>query len=263
MLSELRAIYFSTELVMPPIPDLYLDKGIAVELYQTLRKTGHHHYDNLDLQSNPTKLSTRHADEGESACYIGPDKIKIVEDESGSSMIIDDFLMIAKDVLTEIGAKKLQLFLQRCTMRFTAQPGAVEDAVELLADRVSNVYSKAAPFRRPPLFFGVRFRFPPVRVFEVNDVASGDAVQEPEAKAAQQDEEAYNGVDEEAENSSISLRLEAHSKDPRQVWMEITASFPPTESGFDLESVSKNIRYTYTFVTEKAKAFLDQFDVKK
>jgi len=247
---------------MPPIPELRLTKQDVIALYQSLRKPGTHHYDNLDLQADMPKLSTRHPGDGESACLIGSDRIRIVEDQSGSGMTMPDFTSIVKDIVTHFGINKIPLFTQRCTMRFTAQPINSEDAVELLADKVANVYQKVAPFGRPPQFFGVRFRFPPPPTDDENDeeTESGDSdppeVNEPKVRLVE-------AKGETEDDSFITLRLEPHTKDAKQIWIEISAAFPGPFKGGDLESVERNIKYTYEFVTEKTKNFLDQFDVKE
>jgi hypothetical protein len=61
----------------------------------------------------------------------------------------------------------------------------------------------------------------------------------------------------------LTVRFETYSKDPKQVWIEVAASYPGVFHVGDLEEITANVRETYNFLVENCKGFLDQFDKPK
>lgn len=253
MLSEPRAIFFQTELVwLPPqVSDYRLDKAAVRSLYNTLFEAdfNDHCYENLDLQAQKPTLSSER--EGKrSICRFSENSITI--EEQRPNFTVEEFWEIVKTV---VGAFKKVVegdgsepsfppfFCQRCRINCLTQPHEVDNSLTLLAERLSCVKNAISPFERPPSFFGVRFRFPPVVV----------KTETGETKARHGD--------------FATVRFETYSDDPSQIWMEILANYVPlaeesARTTLDsMELFRTNIMNAYHFLTERCKAFLDQFDV--
>ena len=245
MLSEPRAILFQTELEWPPaeVHDFRIDKEIVRKFYNELfeYKSGEHCYENLDLQAVKPTLSTRIATR-QSVCQFGDGSINIEEQRpdfalGGFTNKVTAVLRGLKEVTDAIdGLVVPPFFLQRCRIHCLSQPG-VGSSLELLAGKVANVKEPIEPFERPPSFFGVRFRFGPA-------VVDADG-------------------NEETHENFASVRFETYSEDPSQVWMEVAATYlfvPVPATLEDTAHVMEHIQESYEFLTERCKAFLDQFD---
>lgn len=247
MLSEPRAIFFQTILEWPPV-ELYefrIGKDVIRQFFNKLfeHEFIEHHYENLNLQAQKPTLSTRNVNR-ESICQFGDRSITI--EERRPDFAVDGFTTVVKEVLRGLKAVADEIpdyavppfFVQRCRVNCLSQAMASGSSLELLAARVANVMEAIKPFERPPSFFGVRFRFPPVVL---------------EAEGAQ-------GA---AFENFASVRFETYSEDPSQVWMEVAATHPLMHVGATLnepERVIANIVESYEFLTLRCKAFLDQFD---
>ncbi|HWE00897.1 MAG TPA: hypothetical protein VG326_00705 [Tepidisphaeraceae bacterium] len=264
MLSELSAIYYNTELLIPPIPDFRISESKIIGIYNKLKEPGGYQYKNLDLQADPPTLSTRR-DDGESICKISKDKIRIEETKPNTAMTLDEFANVVKTVMQAIGSDMVPFFVQRCTMRFLSQPHGSKDAIQLLAGKLANVYDKIAPFGRPPSYFGVRFRFAPAIEVELEDDDSegstgGDSPESSFSRNAMRVERDDDESGPVIHKGFITLRFESYSGDHRQIWIEVAAQYPDPVMVNAMDEVERNIRHTYDFVNDKAKRFLEQFD---
>jgi hypothetical protein len=249
MLGELRTVFFSLELQSPPIPEMRISNSKIRELYE-----------NLQLQGDIPALSTKR-DDGKSQCQIGSDKIRI--EEENPAFGIDEFVNVVETVLKALGDDAPPSFMQRCTIRCLAQPNNVPDSRKLLAGEVANVMDAIGPFGRPPSFFGVRFRFSPH--FEVENSLPEQEGNDPAAFPVQESEaeKEAEGTVKEVHKGFLTVRFETYSKDPKQVWIEVAASYPGVFHVGDLEEITANVRETYNFLVENCKGFLDQFDKPK
>src|SRR5208283_940870 len=125
--------------------------------------------------------------------------------------------------------------------RCVAKPQKSNHSVNLLAGKVTNVLNAIDPFKRPPMFFGLRFRFPPVQVVQHEEGAEDDLEDKPDF---------------------IAVRFETYAKDINQVWIEVNAMnvFPNVIDVTDVEKIRANIQSAYSFLTNECIDFLDQFD---
>ena len=238
MLTEPRSILFQTELLGPEIPELRIDKDVAVKLYAKLRDPvgAGKRYENLDLQRKPNRLCTRR-DHGESICDIGQHVVRLTEDQPETD--IDGFLEIIREVGGNLAEFNLPPFIiQRCSIQCLVRPTEAPDALSLLAGNAANVIDAIGPFGRPASAFGMRFRFVPYSTSE----DEGDA-----------------------HDSFVAVRFESYHKDHKQIWMEVRASHlsdSPIEIG-QTEVICDKVKETYDFLTEQCIVFLEQFDKRE
>lgn len=242
MLSEPRPIFFETELKFLAFDETNVfGKSHVKKLYHELSGSSEPLYENLDMQASLPTLSTNHASGGSCSCSVGPDSLLIKDDNSDST--VDSFGLQIEHVLRaieEIAPNSPPIIGQKTRVRALAQPHGHEDAVDLLAGEVAKVLEKIHPFGRPPAWFGIRFRFPPME-WEV---------------------EKQDGTKEtKEEDTFISCRFETYAQDISQVWMEVMSGKLFREavevSGF--ESLIQNVRTTYEFLG-RGRDFLNQFD---
>jgi len=249
MLSEPRAIFFETRIGWPPseVIPFRVNKRLVRGLYNKLCdiEFDEFSYDNIEFDASSRLLSFKHEGGGISRCSIADEHLSITEEWTESG--IDDFLRRIHAVCTAFYLVCKQqvtilppVFTQRCKIHCLAQPNEASGALELLANRIASVGDKIVHFDRPPAFFGVRFRFPPV-IMEIDE-----------------------GEDEEFPDF-CTVRFETHSEDPKQVWMEV-ATTRLFESAVDLsdqkgiQQIESGMQAAYDFLAENCKQFLDQFD---
>lgn len=244
MLSEVRPLSFETELVFIPADEVQFDRRTVLDLFTNLSEFGT--YENLQLQSSPPEMSTKR-DVGESICRIGKHRLALIEKRPEFS--VDRFEQKVEDVvssLAEVSKNCPPVIMQRCKISGTAQPNNCEHSIELLAGRISGVMEKIEPFGRPPAYFGIRFRFPPARMFDKDD-------------DGEPDEESAIDFDD-----YVTLRFETYARDVSQVWMEVETMnmFEEVADPKASELFAQNIKRTYGFLSEQAVQFLNQFDEK-
>ncbi len=198
----------------------------------------------------------------------------IIEERNPEIHEVDSFIEVVQTILHGLGTDFPPFVIHKVRVECLAQPNGASDSIDLLAGRMTNVVEKIDAFERPPLFFGMRFRFPPKSMMESggdeededdeddeeNEGQSGDVeireVKEAdEAEGAEKDEK---GV--ASDEASVELRFETYNKDVSQVWMAVSAVYIGPLSAQDVQGIGENIRATYKFLAEKAKKFLDQFD---
>jgi hypothetical protein len=264
MLTGISTIYFSMELAYPDLPNFAIKKEQIRDLYAKLNEPGGYSYENIDLQADIPLLSTRRENGGQSLCQIGKGKIRIVEDKP--SFGIDDFVGIVKTVIGGLPPTVGPFISQRCKIRCTAQPANCEDSIDLLAGKLANTLTTIAPFRRPPSFFGVRFRFAPSMEVESDsqkvheegtEIAAEELTGSPKGKKKTKKKPVHH-------RGFYTLRFETYADDIKKVWIEIDGLFiEPFIGTTDLVAVAGNMTATHAFATDNAKKFLDQFDKKE
>jgi len=239
-----------------------------------MSQAGGNQYENLDLQSDPPFVSIRHPGGGLSACRFGASSLTI-EEKRTPFLTVDEFVGVVKTVLGGLKEDEVPspFFLQQCRMQCLAQPSNVENSLDLLARRLARVYGAIDPFGRPPAFFGVRFRFPPVILEQQgeNPEATGQICDETPTQQGGTDKPASPIEDRPIadlpveKKGFVTVRFETHTEDITQVWMEVNASYPETDLPLSLKDtarIAENIRETHVFLVDKSKRFLDQFDNK-
>jgi hypothetical protein len=275
MLTELKTIFFQTELMLPPIREFRISKAKIRALYARLHEPGGYPYENIANEGGETKLSTNR-EESNSVLHFCPRHIRIEEYMPIDS--IDGIMDNVKTVLTRMGDDFPPfILLQRCRFQCLAKPQHV-DSIELLAHRMADVYDKFTPLGRPPAYFGIRFRFLPMYMLM-------DDFQEEEGQGEGEEKDSYGGMSEtdveetgagaieplnlnESDNAHMTLRFETYTKDISYVWMEAAAEFRAfTRSNVftanDVDRIAENIKDTYRFLSERCTKFLEQWDVPR
>ena len=248
MLGDPTSIYFQTELRFIPIDELRFSKNFVRDLYARLAKPGGYPYEDLSIQEGTPTMSSKRVTQsgaGSSVCKISQNTIMIEETEP--QITVEDFTENVDTVLKIVNKVKTDcapIFGQKCTIRCVAKPQKSKHSVALLAGKITNVLNAINPFKRPPQFFGIRFRFPPVRI-------------------EHEDKDQENERSEVEEKPDfISVRFETYGKDIEQVWIEVTAMnlFSEPIEVSDTPKISANIKGAYKFLTEECIGFLNQFD---
>lgn len=246
MLPEPTSLCFMTELRFLPLDEHRFDKAFVKKLYFELSKPGGYAYENLDLQADPPQLLTTrvtHTGTGRSLCRVKADRILI--EESEPEVDVDDFIVIVRDIAKAALAVKEDcppIFAQRCVIQCVAKPQHSKNSIGLLAGEVANVLDKIEAFRRPPQFFGVRFRFPPAQISTDNDDT--------------------DVADVEEKDDFVTVRFETWGKDVSQVWMEtdgLTFFSQPIHLT-DSEMIGETLTKAYSFLSGECIGFLNQFD---
>ena len=102
---------------------------------------------------------------------------------------------------------------------------------------------KIDPFKRPPSFYGMRFRFAP---------------------ANEEDLKAFDNVPGgPVKDDYLTVRYEIYSDDTSYIWIEVESRRYFTEF-MDIsktDEIAKNIRETHEFMKNNGVAFLEQFDL--
>jgi hypothetical protein len=270
MLGGMRSILLQTTLKWPPFQGYSVKKEAVRRLYNKMFTPQGFRYENLELQSETPTLSTRHGS-GHSICRFGQDFLTI-EEKASENTAIEPFVEIVRTVLSGLERDDVPLFfLQQCKQQSLAQPANARTPLELLAKRMSRVYEAVEPFERPPSHFGLRFQFEPVMIVADEDrspanIADAHLHEEVAGNELTTNDSTPDGAGIRACDGFITVRFETYEKDLSQVWMEATASYLQTEQPLrhtELDRITSNILSTYTFLTDKCKRFLDQFDVNQ
>jgi hypothetical protein len=263
MLSGIRTIFLSTELLVPPIPEMRMSKDNVFDLYNRLRQKNLP-YENLELQADPPTLSTRR-EKGRSICRVGLDRVLIQEDQP--EIHVDDFISLVSTILDNLDVPMFAY--QRCRIQCVGQP-AHQEPLKLLASGLANVLTQTGPFERPLLEFGVRFRFAPHLRGANDDTTKTNAAATPDPDQPSQPAKPVKRKRSSKTPSSefkgfMNLRIETYSADQKLVWMEAASGFQEFFTAPKIKDIGDNIRETYRFLTEQTIRFLAQYDkqVKK
>lgn len=230
MLGEPRSIYFSTELIHPPI-ELEGNKDSIKDIYHELSRIKGCDYDNIDFEGFPASPPRFTKKQGKtvSICSFARDRILVEED--WADITLDNFSQKIREILDR--AFRLLnikfLVIQSCTVRCLFTPGHSSDSRVFLAEKACGMKDKISPyFKRSAQMFGVRLLFPPL-------------TQTPH---------------------SFDIRIESFNQDPRQIFVETKGTFlliqPITPANVDV--AVENMTMTYGFCTDETKNFLNQFD---
>lgn len=234
MLGETRTIYFSTQLIHPPI-NLEGNKDSIKNIYHELSSVKVCNYDNISFDGFPTSPPrlTKKRDSTVSSCLFSRDHILIEED--WADITLENFSEKIKEILNKAFQLLNLTFLviQVCTVRCLFTPGCSTDARVFLAEKACGLEGgKISPyFKRPAQMFGMRLLFPPLK-----DIPY-----------------------------SFDIRIESFNRDPRQIFVETKGTFPlihpitPT----NVEVAGVNMTTTYGLCTNEIKNFLDQFDTSE
>ncbi len=231
MLGEARSIYFSTQLIHPPI-NLEGSKDSIRAIYHELSKVKDCEYDNISFDGFPTSPPefTRKIGTTTSRCRFYPDRILI--EENWADITSDSFAQKIREILDR-GFRLLNLkllIIQICSVRCLFTPRYSSDSRVFLAEKACGLQNKISPyFKRPSQMFGMRLLFPPLK-----------------------------GM-----THSFDIRIESFNQDTRQIFVETTGTFPLvqpiTPTNVDVALV--NMSTAYGFCTNEIRNFLNQFDL--
>jgi hypothetical protein len=254
---EPKSTFFQTQLEWPPIDDFAIPTSVVLGLFNKMFEPGEYRYDNLSLGSDKPTLY-REVTKGQSLCQFSKESITI--EESHDDATIGTFKEVVEIVLGALEEDEIPpFFMQRVRIQCLCDVSGCNGAVDLLAGKVANVFSAIEPFRRPPRFFGIRFRFPPVSIITApesvvdSDGSDDDTIIERAIKEGRLEEKA----------GFVTLRMETHAKDINQVWMELAGTYPHLDEPMalaDMRKITRNIQSAYEFLTNNAIEFLNQFD---
>lgn len=230
MVGESRSIYFSTELIHPPI-NLRGSKDSIKEIYHELSKVTGCEYDDICFEGFPISPPEFRKKIGTttSRCRFGPDRISI--EEEWAEITLDSFAQKIREIL-ERGFRLLNLkflIIQTCTVRCLFTPHYSGDARVFLAEKACKLKDKISSyFKRPAQMFGMRFFFPPLK-------------------------DMFHQFD---------IRIESFNQDIRQIFVETTGTFPLTQpiTPVNVNVAIGNMTTTYGICTNEIKNFLNHFD---
>lgn len=260
MKPHVRSIYFSTVLEYPPLDAFRITREEIQRLFHELSEDAGNRYDNLHLQGRPPFLSIeREEASAESRCEIGKHTIRIFEEKP--EFTIDRFCDRVCKILSALGNDCPPIFFQKCEIRCLAGVTNAKSALHLLARGAANVYNKIQPFKRPPSYFGLRFRFQPVTEEDLEDDAEQGLI---ESDFVGVTDEGVPDIDSIGQ-SYVVARFETYSQDRTQVWIEVVASYPCQKpiTPENLKPIRDNITSAYNFATKQCLEFLDQWDVPR
>jgi len=155
---------------------------------------------------------------------------RIVFREELSHLTVDEFARRVR-TLTEAACAALGvqvLTAHQVTLRTLVNPRNYRDSRNYLKEGMFGFGGEVSEFGREPQLYGLRLVFPP----------------------------------SENEPNAHALRVESFHGDPRSVFLENQASFPPLLVARGLEGLEQHVHETYSFLVERALAFVGRFDVR-
>ncbi len=219
-----RTIAFLCELVHPPRD---VDPTAIQKVHNDLFATGDPTYTSFAVTPPGAVLSNPVARPGSvSAVSFLPDRIQFRE-EFGA-VTIEVFAERVADLARRIAPSTgIQVFTaQQVTIRTLINPRYFDDSRSYLKYGMFGFDDETDAFGREARLLGIRLVFPP----------------------------------SQTEPNQHALRIESFSGDPRSLFVENQASFPPVLAARGLEPLAKNVHATYDFIVERALTFAEAFD---
>lgn len=155
---------------------------------------------------------------------------RIVFREELSHLTVDEFARRVR-AMTQAACAALGvqvLTAHQVTLRTLVNPRNFRDSRNYLKDGMFGFSGEVGEFAREPQLYGLRLVFPP----------------------------------SESEPNAHALRIESFHGDPRSLFLENQASFPPLLVARGLEGLEQHVQETYTFLVERALSFVGRFDVR-
>ncbi len=155
---------------------------------------------------------------------------RIVFREELSHLTVDEFARrvrtMTESACTALGVQVLTA--HQVTLRTLVNTRHWRDSRNFLKEAMFGFDGQEGEFAREPQLYGLRLVFPP----------------------------------SESEPNAHALRIESFHGDPRSLFLENQASFPPLLVARGLEGLEQHVQETYSFLVERALAFVGRFDAR-
>lgn len=223
---EPRTIAYLSELVHPPQPP---DPRPIQRLHNRLFESGAPTYATFAVTpvgpvlANPVKQPG-----AASQVAFLADRLQFREELGGLTpeSFGERILGIAREAAV---LREVSLFTaHQVVLRSLVSPRHWPDTRVFLREAMFGFGEELSVFGRDPSLFGLRLAFPPTPT-------------SPQA---------------------FELRTESYQRDPRSLFIEVQATFPPIPLDA-LERLATNVRDTYAFLTDKALPFVARFDARQ
>ena len=226
MLYTPRTIAFLCEVLHPPqVPD----PAPIQKYHNRLFESGDPLYRSFNVTATGAMLSNPVTRPGavSSVEFLG-DRYRFREELS--SLTVEQFAARVREVSTAAAELQgLQVFTaQVVTIRTLINPRNYRDSRTFLKQGMFGFGDETDDFEREPQLLGLRLVFPP---------STG-------------------------EPNAFTLRVESFAGDPRSIFLENQGSFGPTMIARGTDGLARGIEETYSFLTERALRFLENFDVR-
>jgi len=155
---------------------------------------------------------------------------RMVFREEHSHLTVEEFARRVR-AMTEAACKALGvqvLTAHQVTLRTLVNTRNFRDSRDYLKEGMFGFDEEVEEFAREPQLYGLRLVFPP----------------------------------SESEPNAHALRIESFHGDPRSLFLENQASFPPLLVARGLEALEQHVQETYSFLVERSLAFVGRFDVR-
>ena len=220
-----RSIAFLAEILFQPVA---LQADRVQQIHNTLFTRREIAYQNFQIAQDGIHLTNLPSSPGSvSAVTFLPDRLVLREELRATS--VEDFATRVVNVAS-LAFQVLGIpvtVAQQFVVRSLVSPRHFDNSTMLLAQGMLQGGSDAlAAFGRPVQAVGLRMTFPQA----------------------------------EAHGEVFNLRMETWTQDPRSLWIENTGSYAAPTTAENLPTLGNHIYSTYKFLTQKACAFLEQFD---
>jgi hypothetical protein len=222
-----RSIAFLAELLFQPVT---LQADRVQQIHNNLFSQRGISYQNFQIAQDGIHLSNMATTPGSvSVVTFLPDRL-VLREELRSTTVEDFATRVVNVASLSFQTLGIQSTLaQQFVVRSLVTPRHFGSSTELLAHgMVVNGGETLAAFGRPLQAMGMRMTFPQTQ----------------------------------GHGEMFNLRLETWTQDPRSLWIENTGSFASATAADNLPVLSNYLYSTYRFLSQKACAFLEQFDQK-
>lgn len=220
-----RSIAFLAEILFQPVA---LQADRVQQIHNSLFTRREISYQNFQIAQDGIHLTNLpNAPGAVSAVTFLPDRLVLREELRGTTA--EDFATRVVNVAS-LSFQVLGIpatLAQQFVVRSLVMPRNFDNSTMLLAQgMLQGGADTLAAFGRPLQAIGMRMTFPQA----------------------------------EGHGEVFNLRLETWTQDPRSLWIENTGSFATPTTAENLPTLGNHIYATYKFLTQRACAFLEQFD---
>ena len=156
--------------------------------------------------------------------------VELVRKARGGKLTVEDFAQrvrrISQQACELLGVQVLTA--HQVTLRTLANPRCFRDSREYMKEGMFSFSEEVEDFGRTPQLYGLRLVFPP----------------------------------NETQPNAHALRIESFHGDPRSLFLENQASFPPILVARGLEPLEQHVLEAYEFLTTRTLQFVSRFDIR-
>lgn len=221
-----RTIALHSEILHPLVEP---DPARLQRLHNQLFEQGHPVYTDFSVLQDGAALSNPAARPGAiSSVTFASDRM--VFREELSALTVEEFAQrvrrIGQQACELLGVQVLTA--HQVTLRTLANPRCFRDSREYMKEGMFSFSEEIEDFGRTPQLYGLRLVFPP----------------------------------NETQPNAHALRIESFHGDPRSLFLENQASFPPILVARGLEPLEQHVLEAYEFLTTRTLQFVSRFDVR-